>query len=66
MCSTCILIFVGGASPISEIFLFLNLTNFPFHIYVRVHVHVVVYVTVTLNTCIIMCSSIHNGILYIL
>ena len=26
MCSTCIASFVGGASPISEIFLFLKLT----------------------------------------
>ena len=32
MCSTCIPIFVGGASPVSEIFLFLKLTNFPFTI----------------------------------
>ena len=30
MCNTCIPIFVGGASPVSEIFLFLNLTIFPF------------------------------------
>ena len=30
MCSTCIPIFVGGASSVSEIFLFLKLTNFPF------------------------------------
>ena len=30
MCSACIPIFVGGASPVSEIFLLLNLTNFPF------------------------------------
>ena len=35
-------------------------------LHVRVRVHVVVYVTVTLNTCMIMCSSIHNGTLYIL
>ena len=30
MCSACIPIFVGGASLVSEIFLFLNLANFPF------------------------------------
>ena len=30
MCSACIPILVGGASLVSEIFLFLKLTNFPF------------------------------------
>ena len=29
MCSACIPIFVGRASPVSEIFLFSNLTIFP-------------------------------------